>query len=84
VCPRDIHPCRNFADRYWKYLNKNGSPDKRFNNNRQLPICLYSEYTLSSDTGVYEIITTSMPGAFDDFAHFLQAIGRFQEKWTLG
>ena len=25
----------------WQYVNANGSPDKRFNNNRQIPVCLY-------------------------------------------
>lgn len=27
----------------WQYVNKNGSPDRRFANNRQLPILRYSE-----------------------------------------
>jgi hypothetical protein len=27
----------------WQYVNKNGSPDRRFANNRQLPIVRYSE-----------------------------------------
>ncbi|MBR3247015.1 MAG: DUF4236 domain-containing protein [Clostridiales bacterium] len=29
------------VDQTWQYVNANGSPDKRFNNNRQIPICLY-------------------------------------------
>ena len=68
------------VDYTWKYVNKNGGPDKRFNNNRQLPICLYSNYTISSRTGVYEVISTSKYGAFDNFAHFVRAIGDFQTK----
>ncbi|MBS0528507.1 MAG: DUF4236 domain-containing protein, partial [Proteobacteria bacterium] len=32
----------------WRYLNKKGGPDLRFNNNRQLPICSYGELTLRS------------------------------------
>ena len=35
----------------WKYVNKSGGPDKRFSDNRQLPICLYGELTLRSDVG---------------------------------
>jgi hypothetical protein len=66
------------VDYTWKFLNKNGSPDRRFNNNRKLPICLYSDYTFSSGTGVYEIISTSKEGAFDNFARFIQAIANFQ------
>jgi len=37
---------------------KSGGPNRRFNNNRPLPICAYSQYTLKSDTGVYKVITT--------------------------
>ncbi len=39
------------ADRTWKYVNKSGGPDKRFSDNRQLPVCLYGELTLRSKTG---------------------------------
>ena len=31
----------------WLFVNKNGSADKRFKNNRQLPIALYSDLRLS-------------------------------------
>ena len=31
----------------WLYVNKNGSADRRFKNNRQLPIALYSDLRLS-------------------------------------
>lgn len=64
----------------WKYLNKNGTPDRRFNGNRQLPICLYSEYHINSDSGVNEVITTSKVGAFDNFANFIRHIGQLQER----
>lgn len=36
----------------WQYVNKTGGPDKRFKNNRQIPICLYGEITLKSTTGL--------------------------------
>ncbi|WP_179412663.1 DUF4236 domain-containing protein [Mucilaginibacter sp. E4BP6] len=67
----------------WKYINKNGGPDRRFNDNRQIPICAYSEYTLTSDTGVYEVITTSKQGAMDAFAGFLVQIGDLQAKMAI-
>ena len=67
----------------WKYLNKKGGPDKRFNNNRQIPICQYSEYTIKSETGVYEIITTSKIGALDNFASLLSQIGSLQSSMQL-
>lgn len=36
----------------WKYVNQNGTPDRRFKNNRQLPICLYGEIVMTSDSGL--------------------------------
>lgn len=66
--PRDAQ----VVDHTWRFVNKSGGPDRRFNNNRRLPVCAYSEYTLSSDTGVYEVITTSKQGAMDAFAGFLR------------
>jgi hypothetical protein len=67
----------------WRYVNKQGGPDRRFNNNRQLPICAYSEYTLTSDTGIYEVITTSKQGAMDPFARFLAQIGELQARMAI-
>lgn len=74
--PRDAQ----IVDRTWRYVNKSGGPDRRFNNNRQIPICAYSQYTLRSDTGVYEVITTSKQGAMDGFANFLLQIGQLQSR----
>jgi len=36
----------------WRYVNKNGTPDRRFNNNRQIPIVLYSQISISSASGL--------------------------------
>lgn len=74
--PRDAQ----VVDQTWRYVNKSGGPDRRFSNNRQLPICAYSEYTFRSDTGIYEVITTSKKGAMDGFAGFIQHIGQLQSR----
>lgn len=36
----------------WQYVNKDGSPDKRFNNNRKLPICNYGKIVIKSGTNL--------------------------------
>lgn len=36
----------------WQYVNKNGTPDRRFSNNRQLPVCLYGVVRLTSPSGI--------------------------------
>jgi len=62
----------------WKYLNKNGGPDRRFSVNPKIPICLYTEYNFKSDNGINEVITTSKTGGMDNFTKFLTALGKFQ------
>jgi hypothetical protein len=39
----------------WKHPNKSGGPDRRFRDNRQLPVCLYEVMHLSSASGVNEL-----------------------------
>lgn len=36
----------------WKYVNKSGGPDRRFSNNRQLPICNYGGLSVTSNEGI--------------------------------
>ena len=38
----------------WAKTNKDGSPDKRFKENYQIPICLYGQIAFRSQTGVTE------------------------------
>jgi len=68
------------VDYTWKYLNKSGGPDRRFNGNRRLPICNYTEYTFTSDSGLYEVITTSKLCGMNNLANFLKLIGEFQQR----
>lgn len=50
------------VDHTWRYVNKDGGPDRRFKDNRQLPICLYEELWLKSSSGLNEIIQISRTG----------------------
>lgn len=45
----------------WQYVNKDGGPDRRFANNRQLPIVLYAETRLCSASGMNIILESSDP-----------------------
>lgn len=42
VAPSDA----NIIDYTWQYVNKDRSPDRRFNNNRRLPVCMYGVLSL--------------------------------------
>ncbi|MBW3522297.1 MULTISPECIES: DUF4236 domain-containing protein [unclassified Chryseobacterium] len=50
-----IVPCDSKVIRKtWAKVNKNGTPDKRFKNNYQIPVVQYGRLRLSSPTGLHE------------------------------
>lgn len=54
----------------WQYVNVKGGPDRRFSNNRQLPIMQYGKLEITSLTGLRWIVDCSRP----DVATWLAAI----------
>ncbi|WP_197515925.1 DUF4236 domain-containing protein [Mycobacterium sp. 1465703.0] len=50
-------------DSTWQYVNVKGGPDRRFKNNRILPIVLYGRLVITSASGLYWIIQTSRADA---------------------
>jgi hypothetical protein len=52
----------------WRFVNKRGGPDRRFNNNRQLPIMQYGELSLRSSSGLNELFQCSVPAVGDQVA----------------
>ena len=74
--PRDA----KVVDRTWKYVNKSGGPDKRFKDNKELPVCRYEEVTLSSQTGLNEVLQLSRCGAGDGFAEAIYLLGKCMPK----
>lgn len=57
------------VDQTWAKVNKNGSRDKRFKDNYQIPVCLYGEIELTSDTGLNEVYSLSSYRKCEDFAN---------------
>ena len=55
IVPRDAEIVRYT----WRYVNKSGGPDKRFNNNRQIPVCKYGEISLESEDGINILLECS-------------------------
>lgn len=43
----------------WKYVNRNGGPDKRFSNNIRIPVCMYGEISLESADGINILLNCS-------------------------
>lgn len=56
----------------WQYVNKGGGPDRRFKNNRQIPVCLYNEFNLSTLSGLDVRFLGSKHGGFDGLAAALK------------
>ncbi|WP_461630049.1 DUF4236 domain-containing protein [Labilibaculum euxinus] len=65
-------------DYTWKYVNKKGGPDKRFSNNRQIPICLYSNYFIESEQGLNEVLQTSKLDGLKKFEDIINSISNLQ------
>ena len=51
----------------WQYVNNNGTPDRRFNNNRQLPVYRYKGIYLSSNSGLNIHLMASSAKKADNF-----------------
>lgn len=64
------------VDKTWKYVNKHGGPDKRFKDNRELPIALYEDIHFPSDTGLNERIEISKTGLGDEFAQSITSLAK--------
>lgn len=59
------------VDTTWTYVNKDGGPDRRFNNNRQLPVMRYGRVVLTTAAGLYWIIQISRHQAAEPVAQVI-------------
>ncbi len=57
----------------WQYVNKKGGPDKRFKNNREMPLCRYNELRLRTNRGLDLYLMCSRDGGFDALVKVLRA-----------
>jgi len=78
--PRDAE----VVDRTWKYVNKSGGPDKRFKDNKELPVCLYEEITLSSQSGLNEVLQLSRCGFGNGLFEAISLLGKKMPKESAG
>lgn len=62
----------------WQYVNNNGTPDRRFNSNRQLPVYLYATIHISSNTGLNLYLMASNVSKATDFKKLLDGQKAFQ------
>lgn len=67
--PRDAQ----VVDQTWAKTNKDGSPDRRFNNNYAIPVCLYGRLVFTSSAGIEEEYQFSNAEAGGNFARAFSA-----------
>lgn len=70
--PRDARQ----VDTTWRYVNRSGGPDRRFSNNKQLPVVEYGQIEIGSTSGLRVILQTSTPEAAVGAAQALAGLAR--------
>ncbi|MFD0672228.1 DUF4236 domain-containing protein [Cohnella sp. GCM10027633] len=67
------------VDHTWKFVNAKGGPDRRFSNNRKIPIVLYAEVCFQSPSGLNVVLQFSryragylLQNSLSNFAHEVQ------------
>jgi hypothetical protein len=64
----------------WRYVAKNGGPDRRFNNNRQLPIMMYGELKLSSGSSLNAQFQCSVPDAATELSSAIPVLASHSDS----
>ena len=59
----------------WRFVNRDGGPDRRFKGNREIPIVEYGHLSLTSDSGLNEVFQCSRPDAAAPLVASLRGIG---------
>ena len=70
----------SIAGHTWAKTNKDGSPDRRFKDNYQIPICIYGKLYFQSKTGITEEYMVSNADAALAFA---EAFKRYQDSLSM-
>jgi hypothetical protein len=71
VVPRDA----TIVGNTWRYVNNNGTPDRRFKDNKAIPICLYSKLQVATKQGGLDVrFLASKSGAFDNLPERVSAM----------
>lgn len=73
-------PDAKIVETTWRYVNKSGGPDRRFTNNRQLPVALYEEIQFRSASGLNELIQSSRLGVGRELQEAVGAIAKISRE----
>ena len=70
--PTDPPNDSKIVDNVWQYANKDGTPDKRHADNKQIPVYEVGQINFKSETGLNESLQFSNPLAVESFVKALQ------------
>jgi hypothetical protein len=56
----------------WRYVNRDGGPDRRFSHNPQMPVVIYGKLDITSSKGLNERYLISSNSKASDFVSFLK------------
>jgi hypothetical protein len=76
IVPQDSQ----IVDHTWLYVNKNGTPDRRFSNNRQLPVALYGAVLMESGPGFRLELQTSSVAVAEGVAKMMALISEVTRR----
>ena len=68
--PSDAH----IIDKTWLYINKDGGPDRRFKNNKEIPVCKYGKLKIEIGNRLLLYIMTSLEDAPKEFQKAMNKI----------
>jgi hypothetical protein len=68
------------VDTTWQYVNVKGGPDRRYNNNLELPVMLYGYLGLASPSGLNWLLQCSKADGFEEVARELLASPKSLEQ----
>ena len=74
--PRDA----KVVGKTWQYVNKDGGPDRRFSNNRQMPVALYGALLIDSGPGFRLELQTSSAAMAEGAAKLLELISEAAKR----
>ena len=61
----------------WLKVNKNGTPDKRYKDNRQIPVCEYGEIQIISGNALDMTIMFSKSDIIPEIKESIVLLGEF-------
>lgn len=70
----------NVVGHTWRYVNINGGPDRRFNNNEKLPICRYGQLSINVQNEQLLHIMTSKEEAAENFEKAMKEFRKYIKK----